>query len=132
MSPHELNSIMVFIHPPLASAGHLLIILFSLTQFFYYGKKENLSKSTGILAWIFTFSGLITGMIWAQLAWNNYWSWDPKEIMTLILFSTYSINLLFYFETKNKISKIFSVFSCALVIITIMISFIIAGLHSFI
>ena len=132
MITHELNTIMVLIHPPLAIAGHLLIIIFTLSQFLHKSKKKKLSELNGTFAWIFTFIGLISGMIWAQLAWNNFWSWDPKEIMTLALFSIYSINLLFYFENKNKISKILSVVSTGLVIVTIMVSFITTGLHSFI
>ena len=86
----------------------------------------------GVLAWLFTFFGLATGIIWAQLAWGSYWSWDPKETMTLILFSVFSASLLFYFENKIKISKWLSLISCVLVIITVLISFILAGLHSFI
>jgi cytochrome c-type biogenesis protein CcsB len=32
---------------------------------------------------------IITGSIWAESAWGNYWSWDPKETWSLILwFST--------------------------------------------
>lgn len=28
---------------------------------------------------------IITGSIWAESAWGNYWSWDPKETWSLIL-----------------------------------------------
>jgi cytochrome c-type biogenesis protein CcsB len=35
---------------------------------------------------------LLTGAIWAQVAWGDYWSWDPKETWTLI---TWLIYLLF-------------------------------------
>lgn len=28
---------------------------------------------------VFTLGGLIFAMIWAQIAWTKFWSWDPKE-----------------------------------------------------
>jgi cytochrome c-type biogenesis protein CcsB len=28
--------------------------------------------------------GMLTGAIWAQVAWGRYWGWDPKESWTLI------------------------------------------------
>lgn len=32
---------------------------------------------------------IVSGSIWAERAWGNYWSWDPKETWSLILwFST--------------------------------------------
>ena len=132
MSTHELNTIMLYVHPPLAITGHVLIFIFTISLILYKKKQKRSLTSLGISAWVFTFLGLITGIIWAQLAWSSYWSWDPKETMTLILFSTFSASLFLYFENKIKITKWLSVFSCGLVIVTVLISFIIAGLHSFI
>ena len=36
---------------------------------------------------------LITGAIWAQLAWGSYWSWDIKETWTLATWLVYTIVL---------------------------------------
>ncbi len=36
---------------------------------------------------------LITGAIWAQLAWGRYWSWDIKETWTLITWLVYTLLL---------------------------------------
>lgn len=36
---------------------------------------------------------LITGAIWAQVAWGNYWSWDVKETWTLITWLVYTLLL---------------------------------------
>ena len=132
MVTHELSNIMLYIHPPLAIAGHVLIFIFTIFLILYDCKKEITIKLLGTIAWVFTFSGLVTGMIWAQLAWGSYWTWDPKETMTLILFSTFSISFLFFLENKYKITKWLSLFSCILVIITVSISFVLSGLHSFI
>ena len=132
MSIHELSSIMLYIHPPLAIAGHILIFIFTFFLIIKSSNPQNKTKHVGILAWLFTFLGLVTGIIWAQLAWSSFWSWDPKETMTLILFSTFSTSLLFFFENRRKTALYFAVISCILVIITILSSFILAGLHSFI
>jgi len=35
--------------------------------------------------------GIITGSIWASTAWGSYWSWDPKETWSLIVWITYAI-----------------------------------------
>jgi len=34
--------------------------------------------------------GIITGAIWAEKAWGAYWSWDPKETWSLILWFIYA------------------------------------------
>ncbi len=32
---------------------------------------------------------LMSGAIWAQMAWSTFWSWDPKEVWALITFIYY-------------------------------------------
>ena len=39
---------------------------------------------------IFTLGALIFGMIWAQIAWGSFWSWDPKEVWALVSWLFYS------------------------------------------
>jgi cytochrome c-type biogenesis protein CcsB len=34
---------------------------------------------------------LMSGAIWAQLAWSTFWSWDPKEVWALITFAFYAV-----------------------------------------
>jgi len=85
----------------------------------------------GVIAWTLTFAGLITGMLWAQLAWGSYWSWDPKETLTLILFVAVSASLLTHFEKRPNAAKWFSISASAMVVITGTSSFILTGLHSF-
>ena len=36
---------------------------------------------------------LITGAIWAQIAWGRYWSWDIKETWTLATWLLYTLIL---------------------------------------
>jgi ABC-type transport system involved in cytochrome c biogenesis permease subunit len=130
LNSQELNSIMLYIHPPLAIIGYVLIFLFAILLF----QKKNIDKKTkltGLSLWLFTFSGLLTGMLWAQMAWGSYWSWDPKETMTLALFLTVSVGQAVYFEKKFAAAKWIAVLACVLTILTALSSFIIAGLHSY-
>jgi cytochrome c-type biogenesis protein CcsB len=34
--------------------------------------------------------GIITGSIWADQAWGTYWSWDPKETWSLVVWFLYA------------------------------------------
>ena len=78
---HELDSIMLFVHPPLAVAAYVFIFLFAVLLFRQKARSRALSLC-GFSAWLLTLLGLVTGMLWAQIAWGTYWSWDPKETMT--------------------------------------------------
>jgi cytochrome c-type biogenesis protein CcsB len=37
--------------------------------------------------------GIILGGMWANEAWGNYWSWDPKESMSLVTLLCYGVYL---------------------------------------
>lgn len=37
--------------------------------------------------------GIILGAMWANEAWGNYWSWDPKESMSLVTLLGYGVYL---------------------------------------
>ncbi|MCA9789113.1 MAG: cytochrome c biogenesis protein CcsA, partial [Cyanobacteria bacterium HKST-UBA05] len=37
--------------------------------------------------------GVILGALWANEAWGNYWSWDPKESMSLVTLLGYGVYL---------------------------------------
>jgi cytochrome c-type biogenesis protein CcsB len=40
--------------------------------------------------WSFT---LIAGAIWAEKAWSSYWTWDPKEVWTFVIWVVYAAYL---------------------------------------
>ena len=133
MSNHELlNSYMLYIHPPLAIIGYISIFLFAFFLFRHGKNEKKIVQNSGIAAWIFTLLGLATGMVWAQLAWGNYWSWDPKETLTLTLFIELSFAEISYLEKKTKLAKLLAILACVLTIITWSSSFIMTGLHSFV
>jgi len=45
------------------------------------------------LGFPFLTIGIILGGLWANEAWGNYWSWDPKESMALVTLLGYGLYL---------------------------------------
>lgn len=45
------------------------------------------------IGWPLFTLGMITGSIWAESAWGSYWSWDPKETWSLIVWVVYLVLL---------------------------------------
>ena len=92
--------------------------------------NEELIRKNLFLAWLFSFSGLLTGMIWAQFAWGAYWSCDPKEIATLGLFTLVCFSTLIYNQNK-KISQILLLMAFIVIVMNIIITVSSLGLHSY-
>lgn len=78
--------------------------------------------------------GIITGSLWAGIAWGSYWSWDPKETWSLITWIVYAILIhnrltIGWRGRKTAYMMIAGFFS---IIFTFLgINFIIGGLHSY-
>ncbi len=122
---------MLYIHPPIAVASYIFTFLAALFVF-----KQNMFTKKGVktivlAAWVLILLALVTGMFWAQLAWGSYWSWDPKEVLTLTLFLAFSAGQVLFFEGKWKWVRVVMVVCCALAVATAAASFISAGLHTF-
>ena len=128
---HELDSIMLYVHPTLAIVGYIFIFLFAATFTISRFRTKKWTSIFGLAAWVFTFLGLVSGMLWAQTAWGNYWSWDPKETSTLLLFTSVTLCSIFSFEGKQGLIRWAAYASCILVVVTILVSYILVGLHSF-
>jgi cytochrome c-type biogenesis protein CcsB len=44
------------------------------------------------IGFLFLTAGLLLGAWWGQIAWSNYWGWDPKEnwaLITWLIFAAY-------------------------------------------
>jgi cytochrome c biogenesis factor len=143
---HELNSIMILIHPPLAILGYLFTFLALRKAAQLYPRKGNKFgegivqkdvkekdlKISLTIAWWVTFLGLVTGMIWAQLAWGAFWSWDPKETATLFVFLTLTAAFLMHLKKVNiKLVVLMLTVNVLTILATISVSFVNWGLHSF-
>lgn len=130
--PHELDSFMLWIHPPLAIMGYIMIVttLFLTLKYIKDDDYKPMVEMISIIAWVLTLGGLITGMIWAQLAWGRYWGWDPKESSTLALFlSVTGYLILFYRKVDKRLLVAVAVLNVGLIILTISVPFVMRSLH---
>ena len=65
---------------------------------------DELAHRVSVFGFFFLLAGLITGSVFANIAWGRYWGWDPKETWSLIT-SVFYLNtlLVFYFVRKNAV-----------------------------
>jgi len=78
--------------------------------------------------------GIVSGSIWANIAWGSYWSWDPKETWALVTWIIYAIylHLRIFAKWRGKSSAIASIIGFACVIFTFLgVNYLLSGLHSY-
>lgn len=83
---------------------------------------------------IFTIGALLFGMIWAQIAWGSFWSWDPKEVWALVswLFYTAFLHLRLSRNWQGEKSAWLVIIGFGLIIFNLVfVNFLLAGLHSY-
>jgi ABC-type transport system involved in cytochrome c biogenesis permease subunit len=81
--------------------------------------------------------GLVIGCFWAQLAWANWWGWDPKEMWSLatwLVFAAY-FNFRSLFGTKYpRLSSAWVLTGFTFIVITLLLANIprlFPGLHNY-
>jgi cytochrome c-type biogenesis protein CcsB len=78
--------------------------------------------------------GIITGAIWANYAWGSYWSWDPKETWSLIVWFIYAA-FLHARITRGWVGKRAAILSLvgfsATVFCYLGVNLLLSGLHSY-
>lgn len=77
---------------------------------------------------------IISGCIWAEQAWNTFWSWDPKETWALITWIIYAIYLhqRIRMKWRGKRMAWFSIIAFVCVIFTFAgVNVLMKGLHSY-
>lgn len=78
--------------------------------------------------------GIILGGLWANEAWGNYWSWDPKESMSLVTLLVYGVylHLRINGEHSAKVLAWVSVVGFATMLVTYFgVNLMGVGLHSY-
>jgi len=81
--------------------------------------------------------GLILGSYWGQLAWGDYWGWDPKELWSLATWLVYVGYFHFRYMFGKKYPRINSTWVLAgmtLIVITLLwvnLSRLFPSLHSY-
>lgn len=78
--------------------------------------------------------GIITGAAWANYAWGTYWSWDPKETWSLIVWFIYAAFLHARFTRgwAGKRAAILSIVGFAATLFCYLgVNLVLSGLHSY-
>ena len=95
---------------------------------------EIMYRSVAIGFPIFTLGGLIFAAIWAQIAWDRFWAWDPKETWALITWFFYAafLHLRLSRGWHGEKSAWLAVIGFAIIMFNIIVvNLVLAGLHSY-
>jgi ABC-type transport system involved in cytochrome c biogenesis permease subunit len=100
-----LRSNWLYIHVSLAALGETFFAVGFVSSLVYMAKRKGSDRAS--LATLddltyravsmgfplFTAGALVAGAIWAKQAWGAYWSWDPKEVLSLVVWLVYAVYL---------------------------------------
>ena len=83
---------------------------------------DALSYKLSTMGFLFLTVLLVTGVLWAKVAWGRYWDWDPKETWALLTWFVYAV-LLFgrrYREWQGRLAAWMVVFGFACITMTVV------------
>ncbi|MGY5858661.1 MAG: cytochrome c biogenesis protein CcsA [Candidatus Thorarchaeota archaeon] len=86
-------------------------------------KYDILGAVSTKLGLLFTTITLLSGMMWANAAWQSPWNWDPRETTTLILWIAYACILAYRSsvtdrEARAQFGSIFGIVAFPMVILS--------------
>jgi heme exporter protein C len=118
MLEHSIRN--VFYHAPMWFG---MLVMYSISFFYaikFLSKQKQshdaASSSFAKMGALFNILGILTGMVWARIAWGSYWNSDPKLIGAAICLLMY----LAYFvlrqsvkdeEKRSRIAAVYNVFA---------------------
>ena len=98
--------------------------LLSVIAFFLVKEKRTLYQKGAynlvLTGFPFMVLGMFLGALWANECWGEYWSWDNKEVWSLV--TVLSLSVYLHFRRQEKLKKyapIFVVLAFAFEIITL-------------
>ena len=96
--------------------------------------EEMISRSIRVGYPLFTIGALFAGAIWAQSAWGSFWSWDPKETGSLVVWLYYTLLLHQDVRGRWKGHKIaiLSIVGFVIIVISFLGNLFFGGLHAYI
>lgn len=100
-----IHTVFSFLGNSIFFASFLVSIIYLLTEHFIKKKRippfamrlpalevlDRINLRCISIGFPFLTLGIITGSLWASYAWGSYWSWDPKEVWSLITWIIYAI-----------------------------------------
>ncbi|ANS79355.1 Cytochrome c-type biogenesis protein CcsA/ResC [Serinicoccus hydrothermalis] len=97
-------------------------------------KLETMTYGIHIFAFPLWTVVLITGAIWAEVAWGRYWGWDPKEVWTFVIWAVYAAYLHARATsswTKRRATWVALVGMLCIILNYTVVNLLITGLHSY-
>lgn len=96
--------------------------------------EELVSRSIRVGYPLFTIGALFAGAIWAQAAWGSFWSWDPKETGSLVvwLFYTLLIHQDIRGRWKGRRLAALSIAGFVVILVSFLGNLFFGGLHAYI
>jgi len=98
------------------------------------GLVDRLGYRSVSFGFVFLSLGIISGSLWAQKAWGSFWSWDPKETWSLVIWLIYVVYLhgrLMQGWRGRKNAYIAIIGFLSVLFTYFGVSFLLSGLHSY-
>lgn len=98
------------------------------------GLVDRLGYKSVVFGFVFLTAGIISGSLWAWRAWGSFWSWDPKETWSLIVWGIYIVYLhgRLALNWQGRKSAYLAIAGFLSVLVTYFgVSFLSPGLHSY-
>jgi len=86
-------------------------------------RREQATYNMVLLGFPLLTLGLALGALWGQLAWGDYWGWDPKELWSLATFLVYLEYLHFramFGSRRARVNSILALVGGVLIVITLL------------
>ncbi|MBC8175308.1 MAG: cytochrome c biogenesis protein CcsA [Candidatus Marinimicrobia bacterium] len=82
---------------------------------------------------LYTVGALFAGAIWAEQAWGSFWSWDPKEVGSLLVWFFYSavLHARHQRDWRGGRLAILSIIGTIMIFITFYGNYFFGGLHAY-
>ncbi|MFC1507478.1 cytochrome c biogenesis protein [Thermoproteota archaeon] len=127
-----------FIHTPSAWISYLAFTITFLSSILYLKtrnfKWDLYASSSALLGLLFCIITIITGAIWAKVAWGLYWNWDPRQTTTLVLMLAYLGYISFrmainYKEQRARVSSVLGILAFISIPLSYLSTIIWATIH---
>jgi len=95
---------------------------------------DNLSFASVLFGLVLLTLGIISGAIWARVAWGEWWSWDPKETWALLAWIFYAGYLVLreFANWRGRHAAMLAIAGIFLVLFAFLgINFFVPGRHDF-
>ncbi len=126
--PAVLDSVWLVIHVPLFFLGYLSLTSAYVASFFK--DTRSFVRREMKRAVFFSWSGILTGAMWAEVSWGRFWGWDSKEVAALSIF-LFSLSY-FHFSGEKEKKLAVHVSFYAMLITYFAVSYLIPGNHNYI